>query len=59
MLPYVMSVIGDERLFYASDFPHWDSHYPQSVDEMLGRTDLSDDAKRKLMRDNAIRLYGL
>ena len=59
MLPYVMSVIGEDRLFYASDFPHWDSHYPQSIDEMLGRTDLSDGAKRKVMRENAIRLYGL
>jgi predicted TIM-barrel fold metal-dependent hydrolase len=59
MLPYVMSVVGDDKLFYASDFPHWDSDYPNSIDEMLAREDLSDDAKRKVMRDNAMRLYGL
>ena len=59
ILPYVMSVIGEDVLFYASDFPHWDSSYPASVDVMLGRTDLSDAAKRKVMRENAMRLYGL
>ena len=59
ILPYVMSVIGEDVLFYASDFPHWDSSYPASVDAMLGRTDLSDTAKRKVMRENAMRLYGL
>ncbi len=59
ILPYVMSVIGEDVLFYASDFPHWDSSYPASVDAMLGRTDLSDAAKRKVMRENAMRLYGL
>jgi predicted TIM-barrel fold metal-dependent hydrolase len=59
ILPYVMSVIGDDKLFYASDFPHWDAHYPASVDQMLERDDLSDEAKRKVMRENAMRLYGL
>ena len=59
ILPYVMSVIGEDVLFYASDFPHWDSSYPASVDAMLGRMDLSDTAKRKVMRENAMRLYGL
>ena len=59
ILPYVMSVIGEDVMFYASDFPHWDSSYPASVDAMLGRTDLSDAAKRKVMRENAMRLYGL
>ena len=59
ILPYVMSVIGEDVLFYASDFPHWDSSYPASVDAMLGRTDLSDAAKRKVMRENAMRLYRL
>jgi predicted TIM-barrel fold metal-dependent hydrolase len=59
ILPYVISVIGEDRLFYASDFPHWDSTYPLSIDEMLGREDLSDGAKIKLMRENSMRLYGL
>ena len=59
MLPYVISVIGDDRLFYASDFPHWDSHYPQSVDDMLSREDLSAETKRKVMGANAKALYAL
>jgi hypothetical protein len=59
MLPYVASVVGDDKMFYASDFPHWDAHYPDSIGMVLAREDLSEESKRKLLRDNALRLYRL
>ena len=59
MLPYVTSVIGEDVLFYASDFPHWDAHYPESIDYLLAREDLTPSAKRKLLRENAKALYRL
>jgi predicted TIM-barrel fold metal-dependent hydrolase len=44
---------------YASDFPHWDAEYPESIDAMLERDDLTEQAKRKILGENAKRLYGL
>jgi hypothetical protein len=58
-LPYVMSVVGEDVFVYASDFPHWDSEYPHSIDHVLARKDLTEQAKRKFLRENAIALYRL
>src|SRR5438046_1629624 len=49
----------ENQSVYASDFPHWDNSYPQSIDEIRDRGDLSDAQKRKILGDNARRLYGL
>jgi predicted TIM-barrel fold metal-dependent hydrolase len=60
--PFVADVIrwfGDGHIVYESDFPHPDSKYPHTVEEFLGlRPDIiSDDAKRKILWDNAIDFY--
>ena len=44
---------------YASDFPHWDHSFPKWIAELKGRPDLSDAQKRKVLADNARRLYHL
>lgn len=44
---------------YASDFPHGDHSDPKSVAELKGRPDLTDGQKRKVLADNARRLYRL
>ena len=59
MIPYAASVVGGDKLFFASDFPHWDSDYPHNVTEMLTREDLSEELKRNVLRENALRMYGL
>ena len=59
ILPYVISVVGEDSIMYASDFPHWDAEYPASIDAMLDRDDLTEQAKRKILGENAKRLYGL
>ncbi|MCY4583469.1 MAG: amidohydrolase family protein, partial [Chloroflexi bacterium] len=59
MLPYTASVIGADKLFFASDFPHWDSEYPHNVEELLAREDIDETLRRNVLRENALRLYGL
>ena len=43
---------------YASDYCHWDCDFPNSVRDIAERSDLSDEAKRKVLAENAARLYG-
>lgn len=58
LLPYVISMIGDDKLLYASDIPHGDREW-ESVMKLMARGDLSDDSKRKLLVENARRYYRL
>jgi predicted TIM-barrel fold metal-dependent hydrolase len=57
-LPYAISVLGDKCLMYASDYPHWDSHFPDGVRSLRQRTDLGEETKGRLLGDNALRFYG-
>jgi len=59
LLPQAMKLIGDDQIVYASDYPHWDGSYPQSIGELREREDLSDAQKRKVLAENARRLYKL
>jgi predicted TIM-barrel fold metal-dependent hydrolase len=59
MIPYVASVMGEDTLVYASDYPHWDCRFPDSVRLVAERDDLSPGLKRKILRDNGQRLYNL
>lgn len=44
---------------YASDYPHWDALTPDSVKTLAGRGDLTDDQKRRVLGENAARVYGI
>ncbi len=48
--------IGVERIMFGSDFPWYD---PADSAERLLRLDFSDEEKRLLLAQNAIRIYGL
>ena len=52
----VADVIGDDVLMYASDYPHGESHFPQSAG-LVTAWDMAAERKRKLLWDNAARLY--
>ena len=52
----VMDLVGDDVLMYASDYPHGESHYPETVGLAMA-WDLSEARRRKLMWDNAVKLY--
>ena len=49
----------EDCLVFSSDFPHYDAIYPGSVAALTGREDVSDAAKRKMLHDNAARMYQL
>jgi uncharacterized protein len=52
----VADLLGDEVLMYASDYPHGESHFPQSAGIVTG-WDMPEPRKRKLLWDNASKLY--
>jgi len=52
----VSDLLGDEVLMYASDYPHGESHFPKSAGIVRG-WDMTEPRKRKLLWDNACRLY--
>ncbi len=58
-LPTTISLIGDTQLLYASDYWHFDAGYFDTVKEIWERPDLSETSKRRLLHDNAARLYNL
>ena len=52
MVRMVREMMGDHVLMFGSDFPHAESRFPDSVDEVLGWDQLDDDYKRRLLWDN-------
>ena len=52
----VIDLLGEDVLMYASDYPHGESHFPESTRIVLG-WDMPEARKRKLLWDNACRLY--
>ena len=59
LLPQAVKLVGESQIVYASDFPHWDHSFPGSIAEVAERGDLTDGQKRKILADNALRLYRL
>lgn len=57
-LPYVMERVGQDLILFASDYPHWDGNFPYMVSTVRGRKDISEEAKQKILCQNAKRLYG-
>jgi uncharacterized protein len=57
-LPYVVERIGDDKILFASDYPHWDGMFPYVVSTIRGRKDISEQAKTNVLRENANRFYG-
>ena len=52
----VIDIIGEDVLMYASDYPHRESWFPNSVDTVMA-WDLPHQVKRKLFWDNALKYY--
>jgi len=44
---------------FASDYPHADGTFPGSTTELLATDELDETAVQRVLRDNALRLYGL
>jgi uncharacterized protein len=58
-IPHVIETIGDDWIVFASDYSHFDSRFPGASKPLSENKRLSDSSKRKILRDNARRLYAL
>ena len=58
MIKMVREFMGEGVLMYASDYPHPESHFPDSVDEVMKWQSISGEAANKLFWGNAVKLYG-
>ncbi|MBJ22262.1 MAG: amidohydrolase [bacterium] len=59
MLPQVVSLIGDDNVCFSTDYPHPDHDFEGVVSDLKKRTDLSEESKRKILGENAARLFKL
>ena len=57
LLGATLALIGDTAM-YASDWPHWDNDYPESLRHILGRADLTDAMRADVLGNAAERFYG-
>ena len=56
MFRMVTAFLGDGALMYASDYPHSECQFPETVDNFL-KWDLKPDVRAKLMAGNADRFF--
>jgi len=59
LLPEVVDYVGDDHFLYATDIPHWDHEFPESLEELRHHPRLSRETKEKLLYGNAQVLFGL
>jgi predicted TIM-barrel fold metal-dependent hydrolase len=53
----VSRFLGDDVLMYASDYPHSECQFPDSVANILAWSSLGVDRQRKLLWENANRFF--
>lgn len=58
-LPLAVETLGDHFVMWASDYPHWDSDFPNATKPLRSRDDISEDVRAKVAGANAARFYGL
>jgi predicted TIM-barrel fold metal-dependent hydrolase len=58
-LPLFLQRFGDRCVMYASDYPHWDTGWPDTSREIVEREDLSIATRERILGDNAREFYGL
>ncbi len=57
-IAYVSERVGSDKILFASDYPHWDADFPNSVRAISEREDLSDDVKQNILSRNASAFFG-
>ncbi len=57
MYNMVRNFLGDDVLMYASDYPHSECQFPNTVDNFLAWDGFGDETRKKLMWDNAARFF--
>jgi predicted TIM-barrel fold metal-dependent hydrolase len=56
---FAAETLGPDFILYASDYPHWDSDFPNSTRPLRDRADLSPAVKARVLGENARVFYGL
>jgi len=59
MIGYAQERLGDDKVLWASDFPHFDCHLPGLVAPALERDDLDERQRDAFLCGAAARFYGL
>jgi predicted TIM-barrel fold metal-dependent hydrolase len=54
----VIHRLGDDNLILSTDYPHYDSSFPEAIDTFL-KLNLPDETRRKILWGNCARLYGM
>ncbi|MGH7859931.1 MAG: amidohydrolase family protein, partial [Candidatus Binatia bacterium] len=49
MLPAVIETLGDRKIVYASDYYHWDCSFPDTVRQIVERSDIGDGSKMRIL----------
>jgi predicted TIM-barrel fold metal-dependent hydrolase len=57
MLDYVSRFLGDNVLMYASDYPHSECQFPESVSNILAWSSLGAERQHKLLWENPNRFF--
>ena len=59
--PYVVKLLRDDVIMWASDFPHERERdqFGGDLPHLMGRKDLTYEFKRKMLCDNPVRFYRL
>jgi predicted TIM-barrel fold metal-dependent hydrolase len=50
--------LGIDRILFASDYPHYDAEYPNTVPDLMGRNDITPVQKEMILCKNAEALLG-
>lgn len=59
LLPNVISMLGDDNIVFSTDWPHHDSLYPKAVSRFFDLPGLTDINRRKILWENARKLYNV
>ena len=55
--PHAVEICGPECFVFSTDYPHYDTKYPEATARFL-TLPLHEKAKRTILWDNCVRLYG-
>ena len=58
MVRMVNELMGDHILMFGSDYPHAESRFPDSVNDVVGWEGIPPSSMQKLLWDNAVRFFG-
>ena len=53
----VIARLGDDNIVFSTDYPHYDSSFPEAINTFLA-LDVPQESKHKILWDNCARYYG-